>query len=53
MQEKNSDPFLHQEEEINFGKLTLTLLASKGLIIGLTLVFTAIVAIYNFKITTH
>ena len=45
MQEKNSEPFLYQEEKIDFRALMLTLLASKGLIIGLTLVFTALVAI--------
>ena len=51
MKENNSDTFLHQEQEIEFRSLILTLLNSKGLIIGLTLVFTALVAIYNFTIT--
>ena len=51
MKEKNSEPFLYQEDEIEFGSLILTLLASKRLIIGLTLVFTALVAIYNYTIT--
>ena len=51
MQEKNSEQFLYQEEEIDFGKLILTLLASKGLIIALTLVLTTLVAIYNFTLT--